>query len=393
MVNSPVAYNIAHLRQLARRRLPKGLFEFVDRGVEDEVALRNNRAAFERIKLVSRTGVDVSKRTITTSIFGSELSMPLAISPTGIAGLLWYEGELALAKAAATAKVPFTIATVSLTSMERIVQEAGGDLWFQLYMWADQSLSHRLIDRVNAVGFETLIVTVDGPVGGNREYNKVNGFSMPFKSNRRAIVDMMLHPRWLRGVLLKYALSGGMPRFVNFPDGFQDKITSAKPSGRSQCDALSWENLGKIRDKWPRKLVIKGIMHPDDAVRAVQIGADGIIVSNHGGRHLDSVPASIDVIAPISKAVRKRAKVILDSGIRRGSDVVKALALGADSVMVGRATLYGVAAGGEIGAGLTLELLRKEIGSTMAMLGVNAISEIGPHVLAFPGLLPMERPG
>jgi isopentenyl diphosphate isomerase/L-lactate dehydrogenase-like FMN-dependent dehydrogenase len=378
-------YNVADLREAAKRRLPKGVFEFVDRGSEDEVGLRNNRMGFERIKLRPRSLVDVSGRSTQTTLFGKPMGMPLAIAPTGAAGLVWYEGELELAKAAAAAKVPFTLATGAMTSLEKIAKEAGGRLWMQLYLWNDRKLSYQLVERAERAGFEALILTVDTIVSPNREYNARNGFNLPFHPTPRAIIDMVSHPRWLTGVLTRYLTTTGMPRYENLPEKFRSKIT-ADPSQKeiTRQDTMTWDDVRKLRALWPRVLMVKGIMRADEAVRAVEYGADAVIVSNHGGRNLDSAMASIDALPEIVEAVGDRATVILDSGVRRGSDIAKALALGAKAVLVGRATLYGTAVAGEAGALHALTMLRGELDKVMAYTACNTVDELGPDILYRP---------
>lgn len=378
------AYNIEDLRRFARCRLPKGIFEFVDRGSEDEVALRENRAAFERIRLIPRALVDVSQRSARTSLFGHDITLPLVVGPTGVAGLLWYQGELQLARAAAAAGLPFTVSTGSLTSLETIAADAPGRLWFQLYMWPERTRSHALVDRARRAGYEALVVTVDGVVSGNREYNLRNGFTVPFSYSRRNLADLMGHPRWLAGVLGRYLLNGGMPRYANTPPELNHSVTAAMPVSRSMArsESLTWDDLRDLRRRWPHTLIVKGIMHAADALTALDCGADGIVVSNHGGRNLDAAPASIEILAPIAEAVAGRLTVLMDSGIRRGSDVVKALALGADAVMIGRPALYGVAAGGQAGASRALAILREEIGRVMAQIGCKAVGEITLECIA-----------
>jgi isopentenyl diphosphate isomerase/L-lactate dehydrogenase-like FMN-dependent dehydrogenase len=226
------AYNIADLREMAMKRVPKGLFEFVDRGTEDEVSLRNNRSVFERMRFKPRTLVDVSKRNQEVTLFGKKHKMPITIAPTGTAGLMWYQGEIALARAAAQAGIPFTLATGSMTAMEEVAKEAGGTLWFQLYMWPDRSLSHKLVERAKAAGYEALVVTVDGVVSGNREYNLRSGFTIPFTFTRKNITDVLLHPRWMIDVLARYLVTTGMPRYQNYPTDIKHRIT-AGPMGRS----------------------------------------------------------------------------------------------------------------------------------------------------------------
>lgn len=380
-------YNIADLRKIALARVPKGLFEFVDRGTEDEVSLRNNRAVFERIRFRPRTLVDVSKRSQEVTLFGRKHKMPITIAPTGTAGLMWHQGEIALARAAAEAGIPFTLATGSMTAMETVAEQAGGTLWFQLYMWPDRSLSHKLVERARAAGFEGLVVTVDGVVSGNREYNLRNGFTIPFSFTRRNVTDVLRHPRWLLQVLGRYVMTTGMPRYENYPSEIKYKVT-ARPMGRSQMrnDSLNWDDLRDLRRMWPHRLLVKGILHPQDAVNAADCGADGVIVSNHGGRNLDGAVSPIEVLPEIVDAVGKRVAVLVDSGFRRGSDVVKALAMGAHAVQIGRATLYGVAAGGEAGAKRAIRIFREEIDRVMALIGCNSVAELSPEVLHAPNV-------
>jgi len=398
MVKDLRAYNIFDLRALALKRVPKGLFEFVDRGTEDEVSLRNNREVFERIRFRPRTMVDVSKRNPATTIFGVEHKMPLVIAPTGTAGLMWFEGELALARAAKAAGIPFTLATASMTAMERVADEAGGELWFQLYLWPDRRLSHQLVERAKAAGYKALVVTVDGASAGNREYNLRNGFTIPFTYSRRAILDILRHPRWLATVMMRYLLTTGMPVYRNYPAEARAKLT-AGPMGRTslRTDSLNWGDLDALRKIWPHKLIVKGMLDPEDAATAVDHGADGIDVSNHGGRNLDGIISPIEALPEIVDRVGKRATVFVDSGFRRGSDVVKAIALGANAVMVGRSTLYGVAAGGFDGAQRALEIYHEEIKRVMALLGCNMLAELGPQYLKIvdPTLEPTApgRPG
>ena len=382
------AQNIFDLREMAKRRLPRWLFEWLDRGTEDEVALRGNREAFEGIRLVPRSLVNVSGRSLETTLFGKTHKLPIGIAPTGAAGLLRYQGELDVARAARDAGIPFSLATGSITSMEKIAGEAGGTLWMQLYMWPDRELSLDLVRRARSSGFEALLVTVDGVVDGNREYNKRNGFTVPFRYNRKNALDVLAHPGWLVNVLLRYLANGGMPRRENYPEVLRrTKITTGYANSEAtKTDSLDWDDLKALRDAWPGKLLVKGILHPDDAERCVEHGADGVVISNHGGRNCDVAPAPIEVLPQIVAAVGHKTTVIMDSGIRRGTDVVKALALGAKMVLIGRSTLYGVVAAGEAGARRALDIYRSEIGRTMAQIGCNSIDEIdASRVLGSPG--------
>src|SRR4051812_651186 len=378
------AHNIFDLRDMAKERLPKWLFEFVDRGTEDEVALNNNREVWERIKLLPRMLCDVSGRDLTTTVFDKDHKMPIGIAPTGAAGMMWYRGELELARAAKAAGIPFSLATGSITSMEQVAGEVGGTLWMQLYMWADRRLSHQVVKRAAAAGFEALLVTVDGVVAGNREYNKRNGFSVPFKYNSRNTLDVLSPPRWMLGVLGRYIANGGMPQRANFPAELQGSITTAYGGNKAtRSDSVCWDDLKALRDIWPGKLLVKGLLHPDDCEKSLEYGADGVVVSNHGGRNCDAAPSPIEVLPQIVKAVGDRTTVIFDSGIRRGTDVVKALALGAKMVLIGRSTLYGTAAAGEAGAKRALDIYRGEISRSMAQIACNTVSEIGPQHVAY----------
>ena len=377
-MNYKTSYSIEDFREIAKKRLPKGLFEFIDRGNDDEVAMVENIKALQSIKLVSRVLNNATLRNQSIELFGKKQQMPIAIGPTGSAGLTWFEGEIELAKAAAAKGIPFTLATSSMTPMERVVKKAGGSLWFQLYMWPQRELSHQLVRRAERAGFDALIFTVDTPVAPGREYNLRNGFTSPFKFTSRNIVDVALHPHWLFNVIGKYLIDSGLPRYANFPDELQSRIT-ALPMGRSMAtnESLHWEDVQQLRDLWPRKLIIKGIQHPEDAKLALKYGADAIIVSNHGGRVLDSAPATIDILPEIVHAVKGKMNILIDGGFRRGSDVIKALALGADAILLGRPTLYGTASGGQAGAEAVIELYRREIDRVLGLIGCHDVADLG----------------
>lgn len=380
-------HNIFDLRDAARRRLPKGVFEFVDRATEDHIAVRENRQAFEDIKLLFRALVDVSGRSTQTTLFGKPMGFPLAIAPTGAAGLCWYRGELALAKAAAKANVPLTLSTASMTAMETIADQAGGRLWFQLYVWKRRDLSYQIINRAKAAGYEALIVTVNSAVSPNREYNAKNGFGVPFNASARFLKDIALHPSWTLGVMGRYLTTIGMPRHENYPDEFQHHITSGggavKNDGMDR-DSLNWDDLARFREMWPGVLMLKGVAREDDAVKALQYGIDGIVVSNHGGRNMDSSVSTLGALPRIADAVGDKLTLILDSGVRRGSDIVKAMALGAKAVLTGRATLYGTAVGGQAGAEKALDILRVEMDKTMAYTGCNRVEDITTDIFFNP---------
>ncbi len=389
MTNLSRCFNVADLRLAAKRRLPKGVFEFIDRGAEDELALRDNRLAFQNLKFSPHVLRDVSQRSTAATLFGGAVPMPLAVAPTGAAGLCWFEGELELAKAAAKFGVPFAMATGSITAMEKIAEvagpAAGGRLWFQLYMWRDRQLSYELVQRAHRAGWEALLLTVDTAVAPNREYNGRNGFSLPYQVNARSVLDMALHPAWMLGTMGAYWRDRGMPRHENYPEQFRRSIT-ADPGNKTAMrnDSLCFDDIGRLRDVWPGTLMIKGVMRADDAARCAELGADAVIVSNHGGRNLDSARPTLDILPEVAAAIGGRIPVILDSGIRRGADIVKAVALGADAVLTGRATLYGTAAAGEAGASHALKLLQKEMETTMAYVGATSVAEISRDILHLP---------
>jgi isopentenyl diphosphate isomerase/L-lactate dehydrogenase-like FMN-dependent dehydrogenase len=377
------AHHIADLRELAQRKLPRGLFEFVDRGTEDDRAVRNNRSAFGHFEFVPRVLADVSKRSIATKLLGESCSMPLAIAPTGAAGLLWFEGEIAVARAAKEAGIPFTLSTASIISMERVADEAGGCLWFQLYMWPDRKMSWELVERAKRAGYRALIVTVDTALTPNREYNRKNGFSLPLQVNARNAIDVIQHPAWLAQVFLRYLVTTGMPTLENYPAELKHRLNSAPPNQRilPKNDSLTWSDLKELRARWDGPLLVKGILHPEDAAEALNCGADGIVVSNHGGRNLDFSIAPIDALTPIVERVNGKMDVMVDSGFVRGSDVIKALALGASGVFVGRAPLWGLSVAGKAGVDRALTFFKEEIDRVLGFLGCTSVYQIDPSMI------------
>lgn len=373
-------FNIADLRLLARRRLPKGLFEFIDRGSESEVALRANRDAFDRVMLESKFMVDLSQRDLGTTLFGKRSNLPLAIAPTGLAGVCWHDGEIGLAKAAAKAGIPFTLAMGSISAMETIAREVpDGRLWSQIYPWKEFQYTFDLVKRARDLPYEALVVTIDSALGRTREHNDRNGFTLPFRPNLRGMTHFAMRPGWLARVILPFMLQGRLPRHENYPVQYSQTFRFRAGGGEPpRHDGMTWEDVKKIRDLWPRTLIIKSPLSVEDAELAVKYGADGIVVSNHGGRAMDSARPTIDVLPEIVAAVGHRTTVMLDSGIRRGSDIAKAVALGAKSVLIGRATLYGVAAGGQEGAERAIGILRNEFEKTLGYMGCKSVAELTP---------------
>lgn len=373
------AVGIEDLRRMARRRLPRAIFDFFDGGAEDESTLRENRAAFERVRLVPRVLLDVSRVDTAIELFGAPAKLPMAIAPTGGIGAGRAGAELMLARAAKAYGIPFTLATPSTVSLERVAKEAGGRLWFQLYVVRDREFREKLVERAKNNGYEALLVTVDLPVSGKRERDPRNGFVTPFRPNWRNTRDVLFRPAWILDVL-----KNGLPGMANF-EGYKFSSTEATDIvtavGREMDASLDWDYAKRLRDLWPGKLLLKGVERPDDALRAAQIGCDGIVVSNHGGRQLDGAAATFDALPHIARAVGSKMTVLLDGGVRRGVDIVKARALGAHAVLTGRATLFGVMAGGEPGALRALEILSTELERAMKLCGARSISEITPDLL------------
>lgn len=376
------ALNIEDLRRCAQRRLPRVAYEFLELGAEDGVTLAANRSVFERIAFRPRTLVDVSARTLRATLFGKTFNAPFGIAPTGAAGLYCFDADVALARAAESAGVPFVLSTASFVALERVAQEAGGTKWFQLYMSKDRDAARALVARARDAGYEALVVTTDCPVGANREYNRRNGFEMPFRLSLRNAIDGALHPRWLTEVFLRTLLSSGVPRFRNVDSNVGGRIVAKNMSEfRARREALDWSDFDWLREFWPRKLLVKGILTPEDALLAARHGADGICVSNHGGRQLDGAVSSVEVLPEIVSAVGSRLAVLVDGGFRRGADIVKALALGADMAFVGRAPLYGATAGGEAGIRRALEILGTEVDRVMALIGCPDVESLTPEYL------------
>lgn len=375
------AYNIDDLRRMAKKRLPRGIFEYVDRGAEDEIALRHNTEIYRSLKIKNRVLKNVSARTTETEIFGRKLAMPFGISPTASAGLVCEGGEVGLARAAARMGVVCTAATSALTSMEEIHEAGDENLWFQLYMWTDMDLTARFVERIKAAGYETMLITVDGPVPSNREYNYRNGFAMPLRYSPRLIAQILANPGWCLRVLAPQYLKRGHFRKVNNPPELASKLTQIDvETTYTKPAAQNWDDVKRIRDMWPGNLLVKGLQSAEDAVIAADLGLQGVVMSNHGGRYLDSAPAPLEVVPEVRAAVGDRIKILIDSGARRGGDIVKALALGADMVMSGRPTLYGSAVAGEAGSYRALDIFKTEMDRVMAQIGVNRIDELGPHI-------------
>ncbi|MEP7457293.1 alpha-hydroxy acid oxidase [Phyllobacterium sp. SB3] len=371
--------NFYDFRQRARTRLPRGLFDFVDGGAEDQRGLEYLRRSFDEVNIIPSVLVDVSNRSLVTRVMGEQYNSPLIVAPTGLAGLLHYDGDISLARACAALGIPFCVSMDSTTSFERIAQAVDAPIWLQLYLHRDRSIADRLVQIAKATNVSTLVLTVDMPVPPNREYNVRNGL-IPLRPSMATYRDMARRPGWLFKVLGRYLMTRGMPAFEHFTDEYTLKINhQERKPGAIVADDATWQDVERLRRIWPRKLVLKGVLSVPDALRACQHGIDGIVVSSHGVRNLDTCIAPIQVLSEIADAVGERLDVLADSGVRRGSDVVKLLAAGATAVMVGRAPLYGIAAGGQSGAEEILRILNEETLQTMAAIGSSRVSEIGLH--------------
>lgn len=377
------AYSIADLRRMAQRRLPRALFDFYDGGAEDEATLRANRDAFELRRLCPRVLVDVTSVDTSTQILGAPAALPLAIAPTGAPGFGWPGADIAIARAAAAVGIPYSLSSSGTTSIEAVAREAPGRLWFQAYVLRDRAYFEQMIRRAEACGYEALMITVDLPVGGKRERDFRNDFAIPFRFTPKNLLDFALHPRWAARIA-RY----GMPQMETL-SGLAKAPGGGKPSasaiassvGRNYDPGFDWARLEQVRALWRRRLIVKGVAHPDDAARLVALGADAIVVSNHGGRQLDGGAATLDLLPEVAAAVGGRIPVLVDGGVRRGGDVIKALALGAQAVLVGRATLYGAVAAGAPGAQRALAILRDEVERGMRLCGVTRVGAISRDLL------------
>lgn len=373
------AFNIEDLHQAAKRHLPRVAFDYIEGGAEDERALVTNERGFHAYRLNPHYLVDVSKISQATPLFGRTYGLPFGIAPTGLIGLFRHGGERMLAQAAVEANIPFIMSGASTASIENIAKIAPDHLWYQLYTARDRSISEDMIRRARDAGLSTLVVTVDIPTSANRERDKRNGFGlrmMPASS----YVEALRHPAWL----MEY-LRYGVPEFENWKPyagratrgtALADFIRTQVPPGN-----LTWHDVESFRKLWPRTLVVKGLMRADDARAAVEAGADGIIVSNHGGRQLDMAPSSVEAFPAIRDAVGDRTTLMLDSGVRRGSDVLIARALGARFVFVGRATLYGVSAFGLPGARKAIDILQREMEAVLKQVGCPNVNDLGQEFL------------
>ncbi len=373
-------YNIAALRAQARRVLPRAVFDFVDGGAGDEHTLRRNASAFDDFALYPRPIGGTRERDLSTTLFGRQISMPLIVPPTGLAGLLWPDGEAASARAATKAGSIYALSHGSVCSLEELAENDVEPLWFQTYIFKDRGLTHEMAARAAASGYEALIVTVDTQLLGNRERDIRNGFVIPPTMSAREVANMATKLGWL------FRMRRVIPNitFGNYrrADGGEDLTALAQRMLRLPDPGMQWRDIADLRAVWKGPLLLKGILHPADAVEAVANGVDGMFVSNHGGRQLDGAASALDALPAVAEAVGGRAAVILDGGIRRGAHVVKALALGADCCSIGRAQFWGLSVAGEAGVAHVFDIFRRELDLTMGLCGLPNIASIGPDVLA-----------
>ena len=364
----------------ARRHLPRPIFAYVSGGVEENLSRDDNRAAFEEIGFVPRVLKGVADRTTAAELFGEKYAAPFGIAPMGISALSAYRGDLVQARAAQAANIPMVLSGTSLIRLEEVCAACPG-AWFQAYLPGEPERIRKLVDRAAAAGFKTLVVTVDVAVLANRENNLRAGFSTPLRPSLSLAWQGITHPRWTLGTFLRTLVRHGMPHFENsYAERGVPIIARNVERDFTKRDHLNWGHIEQIRKQWAGRLVLKGVMSPEDAKIARESGIDGIIVSNHGGRQLDGSVSPLRVLPAIVPAVGGMA-VMMDSGVRRGTDVLKALALGAKLVFVGRPFNYAAAVAGEAGVGHAIAILQGEVYRNMALLGVNSLAELGPHLL------------
>ncbi|HRL20817.1 MAG TPA: alpha-hydroxy acid oxidase [Alcaligenes sp.] len=377
--------NLDDFRQAAQRVLPRFVYDYVAGGADDELCLQRNRSDLESMTLMPRSLRDTTAASTHIQVFGRTWSAPFGVAPVGLIDVVRPQGDTLAARAAGKAGLPYILSTASNSRLEEVRQATDGPCWMQLYVMQDRSMADTILARAREAGFEALVLTVDVPVGGYREKDLRHGFKLPFRPGPRVLLDMALHPNWLR----RQAWAGA-PQFVNLVPAGGAGSTQAQAAllSRTMDRALVWEDLNWLRSNWDGPVLIKGVLHPEDARLALHAGVDGLIVSNHGGRQLDTAPSSVAVLPSILDVVQSRLPVFVDSGFRRGSDVAKALALGAQGVFMGRPVAYGLAQGGEQGVAQVLDLVRQELLRTMILLGANR-----PETLADCLPVPMRGQG
>src|SRR5215468_5274435 len=376
----PIITCVEDLRLLARRRVPKMFYDYADSGAWSESTYRANETDFQRIQLRQRVAVDMSNRTLAASMVGQPVSMPVALAPVGLTGMQHADGEVLAARAAAAAGIPFTLSTMSICSIEDVAEDSDKPFWFQLYVMKDRGFVRSLIERAAAAKCSALVLTIDLQVLGERHCDVRNGLSVPPAIRLKNLINIATKPAWAIGMLRgKRKTFGNLAGYVRS----ETNVASLASWISTQFDpALSWKDIEWVRSLWPGKLIIKGVLDVEDARLAAKTGAGALVVSNHGGRQLDGAPSSISALPKIADAVGGDIELMFDGGIRSGQDLMRALALGARSCLIGRAYIFGLAAGGQAGVAKAIEFIGNEFDVTMALCGVNSIREIGRQVIA-----------
>ncbi|MFT4267280.1 MAG: alpha-hydroxy acid oxidase [Xenophilus sp.] len=383
MTRRPAVTALAAVRDyqaLAKRRLPRIVGDYLEGGAEDLRTLSRNRRAYDSLLFKPSVLTDVSTVDAGVEVFGRRWALPAAVGPTGLNGLYYPRAEEALAAAAHAAGLPFVLSTASTSLLEDVRQASDGDLWLQLYVQRDRRIAQRMMERARAAGYSVLVLTVDTPVHGVRDHDVRNGFRMPLPITPRLVADVLSHPAWC----LRMARQGGSPQLVNLARSAGAAVNlqaQAAAMSRQMDMSLDWQAIDWLREHWPGRVLVKGILSVDDALRARSAGVDGIVLSNHGGRQLEGAPSPLELLPSVVEAVGPSLTVLVDGGIRRGSDIVKAKALGAHAVLLGRAPLYGLAARGPSGSAEVLQILRNEFETTLRLLGCTDAARLGPAVL------------
>jgi L-lactate dehydrogenase (cytochrome) len=374
-----VINSIADLRDLARRRVPRAIFDYADRGSYDEVTFNRNLADLQAIELRQRVMIDVSRQQLSTQVLGEDWSIPLGIGPTGLTGLFHANGEMLGARAAQAFGVPFCLSTMSICSIEDVRSAVQKPFWFQLYLMRDRGFNQELLERANAANCSAIMLTVDLPVLGLRRRDPKNGLSIPPKLTLGNLIDVAMRPAWALKVLAgKRRTFGNLESLTNGAGGFK---TLSEWIGQQFDPTVTWKDLAWLRERWPRKIIVKGILDGEDARLACEHGVDALVVSNHGGRQLDGARSTISALPGVVDAVAGRCEVLFDGGVRTGQDVLKALALGAKGCLIGKAFLYALAARGEAGVTLALDIIRKELAVSLALTGANDVRNVTRDIL------------
>ena len=376
------ACSIDAMRSMARRVLPGPVFDFADGGAETETTLRSNESAFDAVEFLPKPLEGSARRDLSVDLFGRRLALPVVVGPTGLAGLFWPNGEIAAARAASAAGTAYCLSHGSVCTLETLAESGSAPRWMQIFIYKDRAFTDELADRAAAAGYDALVLTIDNQLLGNRERDLRNGFTIPPKLRLSALPSLMLRLPWMMRMApeLKRITFGNYVR----PGEPADPASLAARMASLLDPAMSWSDVANLRRRWNGPLLLKGVLHPDEAARAVDSGVDGIIVSNHGGRQLDGAVAAFRALPAIAERVGDRIPVLMDGGVRRGADVVKALSLGALCCLIGRPMLWGLSVAGEAGAAHVLDIFRREIDRVMGLLGVSRIDDLGPHLLTSP---------